>query len=59
MFAAIALSRHVQETTGISIQKFVKLLAPVKAGVILIDDVEHHLPAALTPEIEELITKLA
>lgn len=59
VFAAIAVSRHVQEATGISIKRFVKLLAPIKDGVIAIDHVEHNIPAAMTPEIEELIKKLA
>jgi len=59
VFAAIAVSRHVQETTGISIKRFVKLLAPVKDGVIAIDGNEHLIPAEMTPEIEKLLTKLA
>lgn len=58
VFAAIAVSRYVQEATGLSIKRFVKLLAPVKDGVIAIDRVEHHLPAAISPEIKELIAKL-
>ncbi len=59
VFAAIALSRHVQETTGVSIKRFVKLLAPIKDGVIAIDGVEHNLPADIPPKIEDLLTKLA
>ena len=59
VFAAITVSRHVQETTGISIKRFVKLLAPVKDGVIAIDGNEHLIPAEMTPEIEKLLTKLA
>lgn len=58
VFAAIAISRHIQEQTGLSIKKFVRTLAIVKDGVLLVDGIEHHIPAALTPEIEELITKL-
>lgn len=59
VFAAIAVSRHVQETTGVSVKRFVKLLAPIKDGVIAIDGAEHTLPADIPPEIEELLTKLA
>lgn len=58
VFAAIAISRHVQESTGISIKRFVKLLAPIKDGVIAIDGTEHNIPADTTPEIEELLAKL-
>jgi hypothetical protein len=59
VFAAIAVSRHLQEATGISIKRFVKLLAPVKDGVIAIDGNEHLISAEMTPEIEKLLTKLA
>lgn len=58
VFAAIAVSRYVQEQTGVSVKRFVRMLAPVRDGVILVDGVEHHLPAALTPEIEVLVAKL-
>lgn len=58
VFAALALSRYVQEATGVSIKRFVRLLAPVRDGVIVIDGVEHHVPAVLTPEITELASKL-
>lgn len=58
VFAAMAVSRVVQEATGVSVKKFVKLLAPVKDGVVLIDGVEHRIPAAVSDEIAEIITKL-
>lgn len=58
VFAAIAVSRHVQEQTSLSIKKFVRTLATVRDGVLLVDGIEHHIPAALTPEIEELVAKL-
>lgn len=58
VFAAIAVSRHIQEQTGVSIKKFVRTLALVRDGVILVDGVEHHIPAALMPEIEGLVAKL-
>ena len=58
VFAAIAVSRVVQEVTGVSIKKFVKLLAPVKDGVLIIDQEEHAIPAVVPDEIAELLTKL-
>lgn len=58
VFAAMAVSRHLQEATGISIKRLVKLLAPVKDGVILIDGKEHTVPAAMPDEIAKLLAKL-
>ena len=56
VFAAIAVSRHAQETTGISIKRPVKLLAPVKDGVFTVDGNEHLILAEMAPEIEKLLT---
>lgn len=58
VFAAIAVGRYVQEQTGVSVKRFVRMLAPVRDGVILVDGAEHHVPAALTTEIAELVAKL-
>lgn len=58
VFAAIAVSRWVQEQTGVSVKRFVRLLAPVKDAVIEIDGVAHHVPAAVSEEIVVLREQL-
>ncbi|MHA3725120.1 IS1634 family transposase, partial [Leucobacter sp. HY1910] len=52
------MSRHIQEATGISIKRFVKLLAPVKDAVIVIEGNEHRVPAALTGEVAGMLSDL-
>lgn len=58
VFAAIAISRHIQEQTGVSIRKFVRTLAPVRDAVIELEGNEHHVRAGVTPEIVDLIARL-
>lgn len=59
VFCAIAISRHVQEVTGVSVKKFVQQLARVQDGVVLVDGVEHVVPAAIPGEVRELLMLLA
>ncbi|WGD36674.1 IS1634 family transposase [Lysinibacter sp. HNR] len=58
VFCAIAVSRHIQEATGVSVKKFVQQLARVQDGVIRIEGVEHIVPAAIPAEVRELLTRL-
>ncbi|MFC5338947.1 hypothetical protein [Leucobacter denitrificans] len=58
VFAAIALSLHVQEAIGVSVKKPAQLLAPVKGGVLMIDGEEHEIPASVPDEIAEFLAKL-
>ena len=58
VFAAIAVSRCIQELTGVSVKRFVRLLAPVKDAVIEIDGVEYGVPAAVSAEVAVLRERL-
>lgn len=58
VFCAIAVSRHIQEATGVSIKRFVKVLAPVKDAVIVVEGIEHRIPAAVTNEVAVLLDDL-
>nr|WP_205881158.1 transposase [Leucobacter insecticola] len=58
VFCAIAVSRHIQEVTGVSIKRFVKVLAPVKDAVIVVEGIEHKIPAAITDEVALLLKGL-
>lgn len=58
VFAAIAVSRYVQEQTGVSIKRFVRALAPLRDAVIEIEGNEHHVRAGVAPEIAGLVAKL-
>lgn len=58
VFASLAVSRLVQEATGVSIRKFVQTLEPVRDAVIAIDGVEHTIPAAIQEPVRDLLQKL-
>ena len=47
MFAALAIARHLQEVTGVTIKKLVQTLRPLRSVVIAIGD--QTIPADPTP----------
>ena len=59
VMAALAVARHLQDTTGISVKRIIRTLKPLQE--ITIDLNGHHLTAAdpLTPEAEEILTALS
>ena len=59
VMAALAVARHLQETTGISVKRIIRALKPLQEITINLNG--HHLTAAdpLTPEAEEILTALS
>ena len=59
VMAALAIARHLQDTTGISIKRIIRTLKPLQEITINLND--HHLTATdpLTPEAEEILTALS
>ena len=59
VMAALAIARHLQDTTGISIKRIIRALKPLQEITINLNG--HHLTAAdpLTPEAEEILTALS
>ena len=63
MFAALALARHLQDATGITIKKLVRTLRPLHT--VTIDIAGHELTAhkltahtTPTPETSELLSRI-
>ena len=58
VMAALAVARHLQDTTGISIARIVRELRGLQEVTIIING--HHLTAAdpLTPQAEDILTAL-
>ena len=58
VMASLAIARHLQDTTGISIKRIIRALKPLQEITINLNG--HHLTAAdpLTPEAEEILTAL-
>ena len=59
VMAALAIARHLQDTTGISIKRIIRALKPLQEITTNLNG--HHLTAAapLTPEAEEILTALS
>ena len=58
VMASLAIARHLQDTTGISIKRIIRALKPLQEITINLNG--HHLTAAdpLTPETEKILTAL-
>lgn len=58
VFAALAISRHLQDTTGVTIKKLVRTLRPLRSVEIAVG--EHHITAEPTipTEAKDILTKL-
>jgi transposase len=57
-FAALAISRYIQERTKLSIKKFVKKLEPIKTGIIQIGNKEYTAQPQIDAETEKIINRL-
>ena len=59
VMASLAIARHLQEATGISIKRIIRALKPLQEITINLNG--HHLTAAdpLTPQAEEILTALS
>ena len=57
VMASLAIARHLQDTTGISIKRIIRTLKPLQEITINLNG--HHLTAdPLPPEAEEILTAL-
>lgn len=58
VFTALAVSRTVQQRTGLSLRRFLRTLKPLRSATIEINGLITTFPPALTPEIETILTAL-
>lgn len=59
VFAALAVSRLVQQRSGLAIGKVVKTLRPLRSATIAINGTRHTFPPHLSPEIRDLIEAIS
>ncbi len=59
VLAALAISKHIEHQTGISINQFVKILRPIRSGLIVINENELLLEPVVPPSVKSLIDKLS
>jgi Transposase DDE domain len=58
VFAALAIARHLQERTGVSIKRLVNTLRPVRSATIQVNGQRLTLDPELPPAARELLTAL-
>lgn len=58
MFAALAISRHLQDTTGVSIQKLVRTLRTLRTVEINVGGHPISAEPTITPDAAKLIESL-
>ncbi len=58
VFAALALSRTIQDRTGLSLRRFLRTLKPLRSATIEINGVINTYPPSIEPEIQPILTAL-
>lgn len=58
VFTALAIARHIEYTTGISIKKFIKLLKPIRAGIISINGTLYPIKPKIPDYIQTFLSSL-
>jgi hypothetical protein len=58
VFAALALSRTIQDRTGLSLRRFLRTLKPLRSATIEINGVINTYPPSIDTEIKAILTAL-
>ncbi len=58
VFAALALSRTIQDRTGLSLRRFLRTLKPLRSATIEINGVINTYPPSIEPEIQAILAAL-
>lgn len=58
VLAALAIGKLIENSTGMSIKRFVRTLRPIRSGIVLINSKEYEAEAEISTEIKSLIRKL-
>lgn len=58
VLTALAMGRNIEALTGISIKQFVKLMRPVRSGIVIIDDQEYQAREIIPESVQAILLKL-
>ena len=59
VLAALAISRRIEHQTGISIRQFVKILRPIRSGIVTINEKEVLAEPEIPESVERLLSRLS
>lgn len=58
VFTALAISKRLERLTGLSIKKLVKILRPIRSGIVTINGTEYPASPEIPEDIHNLLQKL-
>ena len=58
VLASLALGRNIESQTGMSIKQFVKILRPIRSGVVIINGQEYPAAEIISDSVQTLLQKL-
>ena len=58
VFTSLAISRRIEQLTGASIKRIVKILRPIRSGTIVINGIEYPAEPEIPKDIHKLLLKL-
>lgn len=58
VFTALAVARYIERATGVSISKFVKMLKPIRNGIISINGALYPVKPKIPDHIQKLLSSL-
>lgn len=58
VLASLAVSRWVEQLTGISIKRFIRSLRPIRSGIVTINGKEYSAEAEVSEDIHKLLQRL-
>jgi transposase len=58
VFAALAVARYIETMTGLSIKKFIRMLAPIRTGVISVNGVSLPIKPQIPSDVTALLKRL-
>lgn len=59
VFAALAISRRVENSTGVSVKQFVKTLRPIRSGIVTIADKDYPAEAQIPEAAQTILNRLS
>jgi hypothetical protein len=58
VFAALAVARYIETMTGLSIKRFIRMLAPIRTGVISVNGVSLPIKPQIPSDVTALLKRL-
>lgn len=58
VLASLAIGTMIENYTGMSIKRFVRIMRPIRSGIVKINGKEYQAEAEISPEVKAIIRKL-